>query len=181
MNNPLFRTLAMCLMYPIFNYCQQLWCGAYLLFTGVGHCQLNLSQLYLDLVLHSFICRKGRCQKHPEGGGAARPLAVTMSPPHFFGHPTTLPPFFWSPIYPPPIFLVTHLPSPHFFGHPSTPNAQWSADQSWGVQITHLTTETGFYILQAYIISLDSKWEMPKKFSLADFSWSTIHKYMTQI
>ena len=120
MNNPLFRTLAMCLMYPIFNYCQQLWCGAYLLFTGVGHCQLNLSQLYLDLVLHSFICRKGRCQKHPEGGGTARPLAVTMSPPHFFGHPTTLPPFFWSPIYPPPIFLVTHLPSPHFFGHPST-------------------------------------------------------------
>ena len=36
--------------------------------------------------------------------------------------------------------------------------AQWTADQSWGVPITHLTTETAVYILQAYIISLDTKW-----------------------
>ena len=49
-----------------------------------------------NLMLLTIDSNKGRCQKHPEGGGAHNATA--------FGREGVLPPFFSSPKYTPPIF-----------------------------------------------------------------------------
>ena len=86
---------------------------------------INISgKLEPDISNFLGLCQLREGAKTPLRGGvlnSARPSAAHMYPPHFSGHPSTLPPFLSALVYTPPIFEVDRLHPPHFGARPSTP------------------------------------------------------------